>query len=104
MGQTYSNHHRVVTGTETTTLRQNTTYLLSLKSTNFCVKLSYQSGFRDRRLRDMSLWYTYPAPIGWVIQLWQGNLPRIHVSTCQTGCQFPREVLRLKLYCDWFLS
>lgn len=30
-------------------------------------------------LRIVSLWYIYAVLIGWVIQLWQGNLPNIHV-------------------------
>lgn len=40
-------------------------------------------------LRIMSLWYIYAVLIGWVIQLWQGNLPHVHVWTCQPGCQLP---------------
>ena len=31
-------------------------------------------------LRSISLWYPYPAPIGWGIQLWWGLAwPNIHV-------------------------
>lgn len=30
-------------------------------------------------LRIMSLWYMYAVLTGWVIQLWQGSLPNIHV-------------------------
>jgi hypothetical protein len=58
-------------------------------------------------LRNMSFLYICPTPIGWGIQLWQGthfvwysclNLPtrmsvtHIHVSFCQVGCQFPRNL------------
>jgi hypothetical protein len=70
-------------------LSQDPTELLSLKSTNICAKLFYQSVFRDF-LRSVSLLYTYPVPIGWGIQLWQGTwLAYIHALTCQPGCQLP---------------
>lgn len=40
-------------------------------------------------LKNRSLWYTSPVPTNWVIQLLEGDLPIIHVSTCQPGCQLP---------------
>lgn len=38
-------------------------------------------------LRNISLWYTYHISVVWFIQLWQGDLPSILVSTCHPGCQ-----------------
>jgi hypothetical protein len=74
--------------------RQNVPELLSLKATNICAKLQLPfSTNQDLGIGDvvgnMSLWYTYPVPIGWISQLWWGDLPSIHVSTCQPGCQLP---------------
>jgi hypothetical protein len=53
----------------------------------------------------MNLRNTYPVLIGWAIQLWQGDVPSIYVSTCQLRCQLPREVLRTYFdpYSKWKL-
>jgi hypothetical protein len=45
-------------------------------------------------LRNMTLWYAYPVPIGWVIQLWWGNLP----SILNQDVGYPRKSWELKLY------
>lgn len=51
---------------------------------------SYTSGFMDKWLpRNISLWPNYCVLVGLFTQLWWGNLPSIHVSTSQTGCQLP---------------
>lgn len=65
MDQRYS----IDLGAKTPTPSQNATEFLSLKSTSVPgYPMNQDLEIRDF-FRNMSLWYTYPAPIGWVIQL-----------------------------------
>ena len=67
-------------------------------------------------LRNMSLLYTYPAPIGWVFNCGRGvslpNIPvrtclpgwdvsNIHVLTCQPGCQLPMYMSFCQVGCQF---
>jgi hypothetical protein len=56
------------------TLSYDSTRVLSPKDINISAELFYQSdlGIGDF-LRNMSLLYTYPAPISLGVQLWQGT-------------------------------
>lgn len=51
------------------------------------------SGIGDFSRNIFFFWYTHPVFIGGFAQLWQGNLPSIHVSTYQPGRQSSRKVL-----------
>lgn len=81
-------------GNWSVTLNQNFTELLSIKPTNIHAKLQLQLHIlQDLWIgdfpRNISLWPNYWVLIGLFIQLWWGDLPSIHVSTCQTGWQLP---------------
>jgi hypothetical protein len=89
MDQRYS----IDLGAKTPTPSQNATEFLSLKSMSVPGSPTNHDLEIGDFFRSMSLCYTCLAPIGWVIQLLQGDLPSTHVSTCQSGYQLPREVL-----------